>query len=140
DLQEVEDVLSLNSIPVLFGDIVDDGSDKGMIFSTEMLFEILCDKLKDEYEIQVLYAGDTDGVLDASGNTISEISSETWKQIGGSIEAPKGYDVTGGMKHKIESALSLAPIAKNIRIIPGKEPESIADALVDKAVGTKIVA
>jgi isopentenyl phosphate kinase len=138
DMQEVEGVLSLNSIPVLFGDIVDDGTPRGMIFSTEMLFEVLVERLHANYEINVIYAGETEGVLDKEGATIPEISQETWKSMGGVIEAPKGYDVTGGMKHKIESALHVAAYAKNVRIISGKDPHTITAALSGAAVGTKI--
>ena len=137
---EVEDILSINSIPVLFGDIVSDGTKKGMIFSTEALFEIISDKFRSDHDISVIYAGETDGVLDANGATIPVISSVVWKKMGRAVEAPKGYDVTGGMTHKIESALYLAKFAKNVRIISGKDPEAIADALADKTIGTQVLA
>lgn len=138
-IDEIEDVLSLNSIPVLFGDIVVDGTTKGMIFSTETIFEIIAERLKDRYEISVIYAGATEGVLDTTGVTIPEISSAIWKEMGSSVEAPKGYDVTGGMTHKIESALTIAGIAKNVRIISGTDPENIVAALGGAPVGTKII-
>jgi len=139
DIGEIEDVLSVNSISVLFGDIVDDGTDKGMIFSTETLFEELIKRMRAEYEITLIYAGDTDGVLDVNSNTIREISMESWKKMGGSVAAPSGYDVTGGMTHKIESALKMTRYAKSVHIILGKDPQSITAALDGAAVGTKIV-
>jgi isopentenyl phosphate kinase len=139
NVEEIEDILSLNSMPVLFGDIVADGTEKGMIFSTEMLFECIAKELYKEYELTVFYAGETEGVLDATGNTIPEITTRSWEEMGRMVEAPKGYDVTGGMTHKIESALHMTQYSKNIRILSGKDPQNISAALSGADVGTKIV-
>jgi len=136
---EIEDILSINSIPVLFGDIVDDGTERGMIFSTETLFEMLMDALREEYEMTVMYLGETEGVLDESGSTVPVLSSLKWKEMGSTIKAPEGYDVTGGMTHKIESALKAAPYAKDVRILSGKNVDAIADVLANKDAGTRIV-
>jgi isopentenyl phosphate kinase len=140
DIGEIQDILSINSIPVLFGDIVADGTDRGKIFSTESIFEMLVEDLHKEYSIAIMYLGETEGVLDESGATVSVISSQNWKDMGSAIKAPEGYDVTGGMTHKIESALKVAPNAKDVRILSGKYLDAVADVLAGKDVGTKIVA
>jgi isopentenyl phosphate kinase len=140
NMERVENTLSKAKVPVLFGDIVSDGTEKGMIFSTEMLLEILAVRLEHRFEIDTLYVGEVQGVLDKSGNAIPMISTEKWKTMGSIIDAPKGYDVTGGMQHKVESALRMAKIAQSVYILSGKDPQNINAALSGADVGTKIVA
>jgi isopentenyl phosphate kinase len=140
DIGTIVDELSIKTIPVLFGDIVADGTAHGMIFSTEMLFEMLIDGLHDEYEITIIYLGETEGVLDESGASVPQISSENWKDMGSMIKAPAGYDVTGGMTHKVESALRVAPFAKDARILSGKNVDAVSNVLAGRDLGTKIVA
>lgn len=139
DISEVEDLLSINSVPVVFGDIVDDGTEKGIIYSTETLFELIAEKLRSRYVLTILYTGDTDGVLDPNMKTIPEISLQTWEDMGSSVASPNGYDVTGGMTHKIESALRMAQIATHVRILSGKTADTIVGALEGRPVGTKVV-
>lgn len=140
DSTSIDKLLSEKITPLVFGDIVDDSTERGMIFSTEMILEILAEKLRSQYALQVLYVGEAPGVLDTEGIVIPQISTETWKDMGHVIVAPKGYDVTGGMQHKVESALHMATIAESVHILSGKDPKNISAALRGADVGTKIVA
>ncbi len=127
-------------LPSMYGDIIDDGSDKGLIISTETLFEIVLDAIDSMFDdIHVIYAGETAGVLDANKVVIPEITTSSWREIGSVIENTPGFDVTGGMRHKVESALRAAHVAKSVHIVTGKDPETIAAALSGGRVGTKIV-
>lgn len=133
--------LTSKFVPLLFGDVVPDDTEKGLILSTETQIELLHERLSKHFDgTHVLYVGDTDGVLDEHGTTIPLISSTSWLDLRHIIKAPPGYDVTGGMLHKIESALKVAKDSASVHIIAGKDPETITAALSGGRVGTKIVA
>lgn len=103
------EVLNEGKIPSVYGDILKDTNGEGIIFSTERIFRELINPLKERFQIlRVVHVGTVPGVLDADQNVIPSITSHTWSEVQQHIYAPKGFDVTGGMKHKIEESLELA--------------------------------
>src|SRR5947199_245906 len=57
---------------------------------------------------RALWLGETDGLYDAARKTVPRISAGDLERAAGAIGAPAGTDVTGGMLHRVETALALA--------------------------------
>ena len=87
--------LKLGMVPVVFGDVVMDRQWGASICSTESLFLALAPALgsRGVFVQRVVWLGGTDGVLDKDGLAIPEIALS---------------DVTGGIRHRLESAGALA--------------------------------
>lgn len=133
-------LLNVGMTPVLYGDIVYDDKKLCHIFSTEDLFDILIKKLADQYAIKkVIFETTVDGFLDSHNRVISLVNQTNWQEVKQNVLKTDGYDVTGGMKHKIEKALEYTK--KNIvtHIVNGREPHILERVLVaNEDVGTKI--
>jgi len=137
-------------LPVLYGDVVLDTKRRAQIFSTEKVFlSIVPALLARGFEIPAAYwLGDTDGVLDGSGQTIAGIDRNSARQV---LEAlsdsrPAGHegegrvrDVTGGMRHRLESALALARLGVPSWIFSGVEPGRLAQAVRGEGVAGTFV-
>jgi isopentenyl phosphate kinase len=95
--------------PVIYGDIVYDAVKGSHIFSTEDLFKILIDKLHNKHIVieKVIYLTTVDGVLDTNGRVIKNITNKNYRKIKKGLYKPAGFDVTGGMRHKLDEALKL---------------------------------
>lgn len=79
------------------------------IFSSETTLGIFADLAKkDSDDIRFIYCGNTDGVYDANGKTIPEITPRTYQKIKRFITGSGQIDVTGGMLHKVEESLAQA--------------------------------
>lgn len=102
--------LKTGIIPVLYGDIVCDEQKGSHIFSTEDLFNIIIEELLHRsYQVEkVIFLCTVRGVYDKEGKIIPEISKDNWNGVKQNLYAPAGFDVTGGMVHKIEAALHYA--------------------------------
>lgn len=120
-------ILNLGIIPVVYGDIVYDSSYGCKIFSTEDIFSILI-KVCIQKHIPihaVVHLGIVDGVLDENGRIIKHITRSVYPSIQKNLFIPKGYDVTGGMKHKIEQALQISKYGIQTCIINGLTKENL---------------
>jgi isopentenyl phosphate kinase len=97
-------------LPVLYGDVVMDRDWGAAICSTERLFELAVPRLLEHGWMvrRVLWLGETDGLYDASGRTVPHLSETNFAEAVQAIGAPAGADVTGGMRHRVETALALA--------------------------------
>jgi isopentenyl phosphate kinase len=126
-------------LPVLYGDVVLDREQGVAICSTERLFTHLARRLP-ERGIAVrraLWLGETAGVWDGEGRTISRLTRSDLDKMG--IGAAAGTDVTGGMRHRVETALALADLGITSQILDGREPGLLERALAGEAVpGTAI--
>lgn len=113
--------LNQGLIPVVYGDVIWDSSQKSTIFSGETTLNIVCRFLKKEGKniAKVIQLCDVDGVLDSNKKVIPEITNENWDKIKGYIKKSEVADVTGGMLHKVEDALSLAQDGIETWIING---------------------
>lgn len=139
-LDSVKALLTKKLVPVIFGDIVPDATLGGTILSTESLFEAFGKRLLKEYdEMTVIYAGDAPGVLDKRGAVIPRLTAHKWKAVEQDVGGSSGFDVTGGMRHKVESAFRMAHLAKSISIVSCKAPDVLLKVLEGEQMGTRIV-
>lgn len=128
-------------LPVLYGDILVMKNGECQIISTEQAFldlaGYLTHKEKESFKIhKFIFCTDTDGIRDKAGNRIPEITEDFYDE---SLfwNSDRVYDVTGGMKKKVEISLELAKMAP-VQIINGIEENTIIQAVVGDAIGTSI--
>lgn len=114
-------VLDIKLTPVIYGDIVYDEADGCHIFSTEDLFSLLKPEFIDNgYKIEkIIQLTTVSGVLDENKNIIPSITPGTFEKVKKHIYKTEGYDVTGGMLHKIQTALSYAKKGIQTYIVQG---------------------
>jgi isopentenyl phosphate kinase len=125
--------LAAGLLPVVYGDVVMDREQGVAICSTERILEMLAVRLPVR---RVLWLGETDGVYDGDGRTIPTLSSLE----GLEFASPAGTDVTGGMRHRVETALALARQGVRSVIFNGLTPGLLERALLGETVpGTEIV-
>jgi len=133
-------------LPVLYGDVVLDRRQGVAICSTERLFELLASELPAQgvRVRRVLWLGETDGVYDAAGRTLPRLDAGEWarrEELRRAIGGAAGTDVTGGMLHRVETALALAARGIPSLIANGTTPGLLAAALRGEPVpGTVIEA
>lgn len=134
--------LAAGLVPVTYGDLVMDRAQGCAIASTETVFAILAAELRrrDHALDRVLWAGVTDGVLNAEGRTIPEVRGQDGEAALAAAGPAAGTDVTGGMRHRLESALSLARDGVESLIFDGTVPGRLAAALRREPVGGTRVA
>lgn len=129
-------------LPVLYGDVVLDREWGAAICSTESLFRALAPRLQAcGASIRgVLWLGETDGLWDATGRTVPRVTAETFAGALRAIGAPAGTDVTGGMRHRLETAMELVGIGIPSLLANGLTPGLLERALRDEAVaGTEVL-
>jgi len=103
----VQQTLDFKLTPFLYGDAVLDLAKGCGIVSTDTLFEWLAIWLAKKGEkVQIISAGNYDGVLDNQGKVISHISAN--QNLAGVFYDLTTTDVTGGMKTKVEGMQKLA--------------------------------
>jgi len=135
----VEKLLKSDFIPFLYGTVIFDEKIGSTIFSTDTIFKLLAIYLqKQGNNIQIIQAGDYDGVLDKNNKLIAKITPENFENISSSIMISDSVDVTGGMKHKVHELLQLAKTGIQSRIINGKIKGNIKKALLANSGGTLI--
>ena len=124
--------LGAGLLPVVYGDVVMDRGQGVAICSTERMLETLASRLSVR---RVLWLGETDGVYGEDGRTLPRISSLE----GLRFASPAGTDVTGGMRHRVETALALAARGIRSAIFNGLTPGLLERALLGQSVpGTEI--
>jgi len=139
-LDPLKMALDAGMIPVVYGDVVMDKKTGVTIFSTEKVLSVLAKEFSSKYKIRIIYVTDVDGVYDKEGNTIPLITSESFNQIKTSILGAKEVDVTGGMLHKVEEALSLAKKLKiQITIINGNIKGNLKKAILAKKITSTLI-
>ncbi len=132
--------LKIGILPVLYGDVIFDQKCGFCIFSSETVLSILADEAKPSFvDIKIIYCGNTDGVYDQNGKTISEVTPKSFKNLKRFITGSKQTDVTGGMLHKVGESLSLAKKGIETNIINGTKPNELRKAILgNKTLGTLI--
>jgi isopentenyl phosphate kinase len=129
-------------LPVLYGDVVMDQEWGVSIASTEKLFDLLVrNLLAHGFAVRrVLWLGETDGLWDADRRTIPRVSAGSFAEAVKAIGSPSGTDVTGGMLHRLESALALARLGVPSLLANGLTPGLLESALRgDEVPGTEVV-
>ena len=129
-------------LPVLYGDVVLDRERGVSICSTESLFALLAERLPERGVTvkRAIWLGETAGVYDRDGRTLPRLSRRDLHAAGASIGGSRGTDVTGGMRHRVETALALADLGVPSLIADGQVPGLLASALAGEEVpGTVVV-
>lgn len=137
----VEETLNQGLMPVVYGDVIWDKKWKSTIYSGETtLNEIGIYLSKKGFKVdKIIQVGETNGVYDDKGKTISSISKRNWKSIQQYVFNSKTADVTGGMKHKIENALEIAGKGIKTWITNGIIPNQLSRALQGKIIHGTII-
>lgn len=133
-IQGIITLLENGVSPLVYGDIIPDRTRVGYICSTERVFREIIKQLKliSAYTFTVLFCGTTNGVLDEKKQTIFTIPSRkniTKKLV---FDAAEGFDVTGGMLHKVEESLILAKMGVKSYIVNATIEGEISAALSGK--------
>lgn len=134
--------LELGMTPVAFGDVVMDRSWGASICSTESLFLALVPALASRgvFVQRAVWLGETDGVLDHQGRPIAEITVPEIPDLLTRLEGAAGTDVTGGIRHRLESAGALAQQGVGSWIGDGRRPGALEAALLGTpGNGTSVV-
>lgn len=137
----VEEVINQDLIPVVYGDVIWDKKWKSTIYSGEKtLNEIGMFFMKKGFKVgKVIQVGGTNGVYDDNGKTIPLITDANWGNIKQYVFKKNNIDVTGGMKHKIESALLIADRGIETWITNGVIPNELSHALYNKNIRGTVI-
>ncbi len=139
-LKVIEKMLKLRMVPVVYGDVIFDRKSGFTIWSTEKLLNFLAQSwLKERKRVnKIIHCGETDGFL-VDGKVVEKITPKTFGGLKKHIQATQGFDVTGGMLHKIEEALAAAKNGIDSYIIGGNHGGNLYRAIKGKEfIGTKI--
>lgn len=131
----IEELLKLNAVPVIHGDVLVDLKQGCSIVSTEKLFAYLAKLLPVG---RVIIGTNVDGVLDDKGKVIEKITPASFSKIRPHLKGASTTDVTGGMLHKVEAMLEMSKSVSEIMIINAHTPDNVKDALIGKRMGTLI--
>ena len=102
--------LQFGLIPFIYGDVITNNKKGFGIYSTEMSLEIIAKQLlQTGYKnLTLVHLGKTNGVLNANNQTIPLITPANFTQLKECLKGSASIDVTGGMRHKVETSLKLA--------------------------------
>ncbi len=135
-------LLEKRIVPVLYGDIIYDETQGSAIISTEVLLSNIAKKLlrRNIRVRSIIHNGVTKGVLDLSGKVIPRITTKDFSSLKKVFTSVKGYDVTGGMMHKVKESLALTRYGIRSFIINGMSEKNVLKRALmgDVVLGTKI--
>ncbi|MBP7700864.1 hypothetical protein KA111_02260 [Candidatus Woesebacteria bacterium] len=129
-------------VPVTGGDVLIDEKIGCTIWSTEKVLSYIANNLpKGDYQVsRIIHVTEVAGVLDENNVVISEISRDNEQKVKTLMRDTKGFDVTGGMWHKILESLELADQGIESVIISGVKEGTLLNCLTGKEfTGTRIV-
>ena len=128
----IRTALQKNLIPLVYGDVALDEVRGGTIISTEKIFFYLAHHLPVD---RILLLGEVEGVYDANGQFISEITPENYPQIQSALGGSAGTDVTGGMETKVSDMLKLVQSKPDlsIRILDGTKNDLLKQTLLNES-------
>ena len=129
--------LRIGLVPAIYGDVVMDKEWGASICSTEALFLALAPALasRGRFVRRVIWLGETEGVLDDSGEVIPEIDVDDMPELIHSVEGAAGVDVTGGIRLRLEAVQTLARLGVPSWIGNGLEAGSLVAALAGAPKG-----
>ena len=143
DGRVLEQYLEKDLLPIVYGDVIVDSQQGCTIWSTEKIFSFLASWLRKETKYvvkQIIHVNGVVGVLDTNGRVIPEMSQRNIGEVEKMITKTKGFDVTGGMWHKLEESLKLAEQGIESRIISGLKKDNLYQVLTDQECeGTRVV-
>ncbi|HSM36892.1 MAG TPA: isopentenyl phosphate kinase [Longimicrobiales bacterium] len=132
----LEAALAAGRLPVVYGDVVLDALGRARIVSTEEVLAAVAASLRGAGQriLRAIWLGETDGVLDARGERIPELVAGR-DAVPAAAGGAAGADVTGGMAHRVRTALALARRGVPSWIGDGRPPDALRHALEGREVG-----
>lgn len=125
-------LLALPVLPVVYGDVIFDQQLTATIFSTETILAEIAKLLSQQgQEVSIVHCGATEGVYDANNQTIPLITPYNFDQIKLMVTGSGGIDVTGGMIHKVQTSLDLTKFGITSYITDGVTRGSLRRLLLD---------
>lgn len=123
-IESLQEALRIGMLPVVYGDVVMDRELGASIASTETVLLALAERLLSCGVVvrRSVWLGETDGIYDEKGATIEELQHGSIADVLEQLEGASGTDVTGGMRHRLETAASLAALGVESWIANGLEP------------------
>lgn len=129
-------------VPVVYGDVLADRKMGCTIWSTDTVFNFFAHKFYEHgWKVeQIIHVTEASGVWRNDAHEIyPKITEEMRDEVRGKMVDTKGFDVTGGMWHKIEESLSLAELNIPTRILSGLQKEALYKTLIgEDNIGTQI--
>ncbi len=131
----VAQALELGLVPVVCGDVVLDSVRGAVICSTEEVFSVLVrgGGLAGRFT-RALWMGRTDGLL-VAGKRLDRIDETNVESALAEAGGALGVDVTGGMRHRVETLWSLAGEVGESWILDGGRPGVLEAALGGRRLG-----
>ena len=133
--------LDLGLVPVVYGDVVMDRKWGASICSTEALFLALVPALasRGRFVRSVVWLGETDGVLDPTGEVIPRLETDEVGTVAQTVVGASGVDVTGGLRHRLETVETLARLGVASWIGNGLTAGNLVAAVQGRATtGTRV--
>ena len=142
-VQALIEALERGYLPVTMGDVLLSAERGAVIWSTETIFEAVAARLAlTEWRVKrILWMGNTDGVLDAHGATIDQVSTDNLEDAAAAVSGSEGVDVTGGMRLRFETCRQFATCGIESWVLDGRTGGVLERALQgDRIGGTEFVA
>lgn len=132
-------------LPVTTGDVLVDQERGCGIWSADKILPFFAEKFQENgWQVrQLLHVTNTPGVYKdvekPEDGTFEVITPQNWPEVQKAMGETKGFDVTGGMKAKLEESLALAQKGVDSIILSGDQPENLYNCLTGQPfAGTKI--
>ena len=133
-LKPMEIILQHNCIPVIHGDVCTDISQGSCILSADQIVPALAQQFGCK---RIGFICNSD-VKDNENNSIKVINESNFEEIKKFLFGSKGFDVTGGMKGKIEELMFAAKNYDITSFVFDDKNDNLLKFLEGEDVGTKV--
>jgi isopentenyl phosphate kinase len=128
--------LNKGLFPVTCGDVLVDEKQGCTIWSTEEILKFLALEFSEmKWPVKrIIHVTEVAGVLDAKQQVVPKITQNNWGEVRKLINGTHGFDVTGGMKLKVEESLQIAKQNISSIILSGLVKNNLYKALIGQEV------
>lgn len=138
----LEEYLAKGLFPITCGDVLVDATKGCTIWSTEKVLGYLAQYFASSKKYQIkkmIHVAEVAGVLDGAGQVVPEITTSNLEKVRELITTTKGFDVTGGMAHKLEESMKLAVGGVRTGIITGLEKDFLYKSLTSEEMPGTVI-
>jgi len=136
-IESVERALQSGLVAATYGDVVMDRHQGHAICSTETALLAFARRLRSrgaEFG-DAYWFGNTDGIYDRAGNTIARMTAKQAHKMADQVGGSPDTDVTGGMRHRLETAITFARLGVRSWIADGSVAGTLPAVLAGKYRG-----